>query len=216
MELLLLLAVLVAATYWYRSLAARKEHKAVRAFDAGQAPTLPHAEARTDSQEWVRPFVVYYTAREMQTSTGGALPDQVRALMSGQVDGHQEQSLLAAIGMYLSFVHKRARRAGDYELVVSEARRFLRAEVQTLSNPVATRRFLRRTYQREQGMEIAEAELDRQFKEIADDVRGNDQAGFKLRSILLKDSMNEMFVGHHGKELLAFSKDMAADFDAAV
>lgn len=170
----------------------------------------PAADASTP--EWVMTFILYYVGWEMRIAGQGNLPDTVRALILGKMDGSQQQALLAGLQIFLSFAYQRNRQAGDYELVVKEAHNFLQAELRTINSPIAVRQFLRREHLKETGQKITDAELDTQFKEISDSVKHDDEAGFKLRNLLLADSMSAMFLSRQGKQIDKFSQELTAHF----
>lgn len=196
------------------SMIAEANRLGMRAETPGMSTETANVEpaAETTTPEWVMPFLLYYLAWEMRIAGKGNMPDTVRALATGKTNPHQQQRLLASIQSYLSFTRKRNRLPGDYELAVREARDFLQAELRTLNSPLAVRRFIRRTHKKETGLAITEAEIETQLREISDNVRNNDEAGFKLRNLLLMDSLNEMFATWHGKRVDVFSKEMVSYF----
>ncbi|MHA6644609.1 hypothetical protein [Mesorhizobium sp. A623] len=169
--------------------------------------------AQTVTPDWTIPFILYYLTWEMRIAGEGNMPDAVRALATGKVSPHQQQGLLASLQNYLSFSGKRKLAVGDYDLVVREAHDFLQAELRTLNSPLATKRFIRKEHKKATGTEITEDELKAQFNEISEDVRNNDEAGLKLRNLLLNDSLDETFTTKYGKRVEVFSREMTAYFD---
>jgi len=208
MELIVLLAVLGLGAYLgFRSLLKT---------DKKTALASKHAESALASvPDWVRAFILYHVAEEMRLGGQGNLPNSIRALALGKLDAEQELALLASLRSYLSYAYGRQPQPGDTGLVISEARDFLQAELRTLNSPTATRRYIRRTHKKETGYDITEPELEVKFTEIFNGVQQNQEAGNKLRNLLLADSLFEQFLIKHKKQIDVFAFEMAEHVQAA-
>lgn len=173
---------------------------------AGERDVHSTASAR----DWVQPFVLYCVASEMQFVFGSVLPDKVRELATGRVTGTTQQSLLASLQMYLSFSYGRNRQADDLPVVTEEARRFLQAELQTLNTPLALRQFIRDLHEEETQAEISAEELEAQCAAIIAKIKADDEYGFSIRNMMLKNSVEQLFASKHGTTIAAYNASLVA------
>jgi len=123
-------------------------------------------------------------------------------LVTGKsITDHQEQQLAVAMERYLNVTREISRPAGAIQAAIREAGAFLRAELNTLNSPLATKRYIRREHKRTTGMDIGSEELEAELLKIRDTVRNNEGAGYTLRNHLLADSVYEQFMQRHEKSI---------------
>ena len=213
MELIAVLAAAILGIYFLRR---RRSGSGVEVGSTREiSGTLTTSVDQANDPDWVMPFVLFHIAWEMRTAGPGAMPKSVAALARGELDGPQHQQLAATLQSYLSYMFKRDYGPGDDESAIRGARDFLQAELRTLNTPLATKRYLRKKYKENNGIDVNDIELERQLSEISKDVRSNEDAGRTLRNILLADSVNELFQARHNKQIESFASDLSRHFATA-
>lgn len=125
--------------------------------------------------------------------------------------GDNEVQLLGSMQNYTAYKYKVRSSLSDIPAVRSYARQFLRAEMETLNSTNALRRFIRRMHKHDTGQEMTDSELEAQFNEISADIKADDDKARALRTMLLRDWMEDYFERRHGKPVTTFIHDMLAE-----
>ena len=168
-----------------------------------ESPAVQNA-GRVES-DWVQPFILFYVGSEMQLAEQGTLPDTVRALATGRTN-EPDQSILAKLQHYLTFAYGRDRQPADCSIAVRSGRDFLQAELRTLDSSLALKRFVRRSCT--EG--TSEASIETQFGKLVTAIKADDELGLRIRNMMLKDSVEELFVGKYGTTLVSYMEKYTA------
>lgn len=166
-----------------------------------------------DEPEWVRGFILYYAASEMLTCFDNTLPDNVQALINGEMNKHTEHSLLANLQNYLGFIYKRNWSPEDLAIVRKSSYIFLRAELAHLNSRLALRHYIRRMHVMDENLAITDKQIDDQVSAIATMIQNADDTGLRIRNLMLKDSISQLFESRHRKSLNVFTDELVTYFN---
>jgi hypothetical protein len=182
-------------------------------FVASSGHTKQSAEPATDA-DWVRPFALYYLASEMAYVSDGDMPRTVGELVFGQPSDATMQSLLVALQNYLSFAYGRDRHPDDVKKATLETQIVARAELQVGNSILVLKNFVRRMHTNADGTSAPEYEIEAALADAIDKIRTNSEMGGKLRALILKDSINQLFEAQHQMPATSYVKKVLEHYEA--